>query len=607
MPSPNQKTVDSLASLLGGLGDPARDKLAGVFYFNRYLAPNDLLEIYRGSWLARKIVNIPAVDAVRAWRNWQADKKQIEILEAEENRLNYRQRIHQARIKARLFGGGAVYIGTGETNLLAPLDPERIAKGGVKYLTAMSSNELQVGEIDYDVTSENYGKAKFFQAGSMIPGRPIVQIHPSRVIAFYGIENPEPKFGLPGVGAYGWGDSIIQSVFDAITHADSAVANIASLLFEANVDVYGLPDLIGQLADPAYEALVNKRFALAASNKAINRMIVKDAAETYERKTISFSGLDALIDKFMQFVAGAADIPATRLFGMSPAGMSSTGESDLRNYYDMVNSGQSLEMTPAMNKGDESIIRSALGSRPAEIYYEWAPLWQMTAKERADIGKLDADTLVAIQSTALIPSEALAKVAVTQLTEHGVYPGLDQAVDELPPVDFESLDNPEPTPAPGPMPTTDASPRSLYIFRPVMNAAAIIKWARAQGFPTTIEQSALHVTIAYSKTPIDWMTVGEPWSSEIKIAAGGPRLVEQFAGGAIVLLFACSELSWRHQQVLDAGGSSDFPDYQPHITISWKGDSVDLSAIEPYQGEIILGPETFQQIDENWRAKVNET
>ena len=83
-----------------------------------------------------------------------------------------------------------------------------------------------------------------------------------------------------------------------------------------------------------------------------------------------------MLDRFLQSVSGAADIPGTRLLGQSPAGMNATGESDLRNYYDRLQ---------AMFRMDEALIRSALGSRPADVYYDWAPLWGMSEKEKADV------------------------------------------------------------------------------------------------------------------------------------------------------------------------------------------------------------------------------
>src|SRR5690606_27695965 len=107
-----------------------------------------LLNAYRGAWLPRKIVDIPAFDSVRAWRDWQADGKDIEPIEAEENRLNVRGKVFEARIKARLWGGAAIHIGTGEEDLGKPLDLEGIKKGGIKYLTVLTRRQLSAGEIE---------------------------------------------------------------------------------------------------------------------------------------------------------------------------------------------------------------------------------------------------------------------------------------------------------------------------------------------------------------------------------------------------------------------------------------------------------------------------
>ena len=59
-----------------------------------------------------------------------------------------------------------------------------------------------------------------------------------------------------------------------------------------------------------------------------------------ETHSYSFTGLSDIYESFMMDMAGAAEIPATKLFGRSPQGFNSTGESDLRNYYDMIASLQ---------------------------------------------------------------------------------------------------------------------------------------------------------------------------------------------------------------------------------------------------------------------------
>ena len=137
--------------------------------------------------------------------------------------------------------------------------------------------------------------------------------------------------------------------------------------------------------------------------------------------------------------------------------------------------------------------------------------------------------------------------------------------------------------------------------RKVINGAEIIAWAKSQGFEFTVPAADLHVTVAYSRNPVDWMKVGESWSGDgkgqLKIAPGGARLIDKFGEGAVVLLFNSSELAWRHVSIVEAGASWDWPDYQPHITFTYEPGTVDIDKVEPYRGVIELGPEIFEELD----------
>ena len=99
--------------------------------------------------------------------------------------------------------------------------------------------------------------------------------------------------------------------------------------------------------------------------------------------------------------------------------------------------------------------------------------------------------------------------------------------------------------------------------------------------------------------------MGSAWDDEVKIPKGGPRLMEKF-GEARVLLFNSNMLRWRHSEMVEAGATWDHPEYQPHITISYDPEAPDLADVEPYQGEIILGPEIFQEVKEDWQAGLKE-
>lgn len=606
---------DSLTSLVSRMGTD-RDKAATTFYAHSVLSDEQLVAAYSTAWLPRKIVDIPALDACRKWRDWQAKKPQIEAIEEEEQRLNVKGKVLEAMKKARLFGGAALYIGTGDQDPAKPLEVDRIKKGGLRYLNVMPRRQLSAGEIERDPESEWYGKPKGYTLSGANGMQ--IKIHPSRLVIFTGAMPADEEISANPY--QGWGDSILQSTLDAIKNADSTAGNIASLVFEAKVDIIRLPNFMASLGNEEYKRKILERYTLANTSKGINGTLLLDKEEEYESKTAQLTGLPDVLMAFLQIVAGAADIPVTRLLGQSPAGMNSTGTADMKNYHDRIQSTQELEIQPAMRRLDACLERSA-GVVDPDVYYQWAPLEQMSEKERAEIFKTTADAARTIVGTGagqeIIPREAVSDALVNRLVEDGVLPGLDAAMET-----YGTLSEQEPseeeiaaaaaTQAANTNNVTlmqqaanDAAPRTLYVSRKVVNAADLIEWAKGQGFKTTLPADEMHVTIAYSRDPIDWMKVGESWASELKVAAGGPRLMERF-GEARVLLFKAAELDWRHENIKAAGASWDHPEYQSHITISYDPESPDLESVEPYQGEIILGPELFREVDENWQAGISE-
>lgn len=154
-----------------------------------------------------------------------------------------------------------------------------------------------------------------------------------------------------------------------------------------------------------------------------------------------------------------------------------------------------------------------------------------------------------------------------------------------------------------------SKPRTLYIKRRLLNADEFLRWAKAQGFKSTLVAAELHVTIAFSRSPVDWMELGEAWGNSdgtLTVRAGGPRVVEGIGKeGAVALKFASSELAWRHMQIRECGASWDWPEYQPHVTITYNADGIDPAKVEPFRGELRFGPEVFQEIDDNWRDRTD--
>lgn len=586
---------DGLVNLVANLGTP-RDKAASTFYALPMLSEQEADNAYRGTWLARKVIDIPAMDSCRKWRGWSADQEQITAIEAEEKRLGLQQKVLKAMTRARLTGGAALYIGTGQSDPTLPLKPESIGKGGIRHINVLSKRVLQAGELDLDPESPGYGLPAFYTLSSGTAGQ--VQIHPSRLVILHGAERADPEFGIGD----GWGDSVLLAISKAIKDADGSAANIASLVFEAKVDVIKIPNFMSMLADKEYEQQVLQRLQLAAVAKGINGTLLLDAGEEYEQKQAQFGGLIDVLMGFMQLVSGASDIPMTRLLGQSPGGLNASGESDLRNYYDHVSSKQELVLQPSLQILDECLIRSALGSRPPEVFYNWRSLWQTTDTERATIGKTTAETIKTISETKLLPDEVMSTVAVNMLTEAGIAPGLEAEMLEYgksTPQEETGEDDEEEIAAA--VPVKDAQPRSLYVSRQVVNADEIAAWAKEQGIGELRDD--LHVTVAYSRQAFDWIKAGNAneWGNDGKdqlvIPEGGPRAVEPLGGMSAVLLFASSQLCWRHESIIRAGGSHDYPDYTPHISLTKA--PIDLSKVDPYRGRIVLGPEIFEEVRED--------
>ena len=609
---------DGLANALSGL-NTERDKAAHSYYAEPTVDAMELVNAYRGSWMARKIVDIPAMDSCRNWRGWQADQADIELIEAEEKRLNVRGKVLEARKKARLFGGAAVYADFGDT-ASEPLDLGRVQKGGIRFLTVFTPRQLVPGEIDTDPMSEFFGMPKEFTIAGGATGQ--ARIHPSRLTVFVGNDLPDRDIAA---SAFGWGDSVLVSVMQAVKQAESASANINSLIYEANVDVVSIEGLSEILKLPGGEDKVRSLLQMNLDAKSNLRALVLDAKNNYQRKAVSFASLPDLMDRFDQHAAGAADIPMTRFMGMSPGGLSSTGESDLRNYYDRVSAGQTLEMSPAMMRLDEALIRSATGARKPATHYEWNPLWQLSEKDKADIFKTKSDaarTLAGNGGTSepLMPIEALSDALVNEFIEDGALAGLEGAIEEYGRLS-EQDDEDDETAAlgvpiaqqhPNIIETQDAAQRTLKVQRKLLNAAEFIAWAKGQGFETTIKADDLHVTVAFSRRPVDWMKAGETWNSDkdgkLTIPPGGARIVEPLGDkGAVVLLFNSSELAWRHEAIKrEADATWDFPSYQPHVTITYAGAAIDLSKVEPYRGKLVFGPELFSEVNDDWSSNLTE-
>jgi len=414
---------DSFTNFLSGLGVAGRDKMTGHRYTKAIWSRDQLEASYQTDWIARKAIVIPAHDATREWRMWQAEANQIEKLEETEDRLHVQLKLQDALTKARLYGGSCILIGV-DGDMSKELDPEKIKKDGLKFLHVFAPHQLVVQDLVKDIASPYYGQPEKYTLHDDTGKWGSVDIHPSRMVRLIGLDAPDP------MANFGWGDPMLQVINDAVAAAGTVQQSIAAMISEAKFDVVKIPGLTEIFSTSEGTTRLIKRFTEANVAKSVINAVVLDGEEEWQRIGVNFAGMPEILQMYLQIAAGAADIPVTRFVGMSPAGLNSTGEGDLQNYYDRIRADQELRLTPAMEKLDIAIQRSALGRFDENIFYEWNSLWQMTEEAKANMAKMKADTAAVDVSTGLIPFEALVKGRVNQLIEDGVYPGLEAGIEE---------------------------------------------------------------------------------------------------------------------------------------------------------------------------------
>ena len=256
-------------------------------------------------------------------------------------------------------------------------------------------------------------------------------IHPSRFAVFKGgLRADTSHLGSTGnnsyhkssrwsngiSGDYGWDVSILKVVYEAMRNSGSVFDNVASLVFEANIDKMGIPDFSQYMKSDRngeYESATMRRLMLMGMMKGNNRMIVSDKEEEFDRNTINFGGLDRIMEKFFVLCGAPDGIPATVFLGQSPSGLNATGEADRAIWHEKVASIQENDIEPVMRNIDAALCMHVSGSTDG-VVFEWNPLSEMTEKEKAEIQEINAKTIAQFSAASLMPLESVYQWLVNQ-------------------------------------------------------------------------------------------------------------------------------------------------------------------------------------------------
>lgn len=412
MSNPLLKIADGFKNIIKGLGTSKDPRTQTHYVPGIRITQQVANDLYTYNWLAAKVVDIPIDDATRKWRSiLMSDADEKSEIEALLKRFKVKQNLNQAFKWARVFGGAAIIAVIEGEDFEEPMDVENIREGSLKNFLVLDRYNIYPVAINMDLMSDNFGQPEYYTVS-----RDGQNIHHSRVFRILGDTTTIMELEKENY----WGNSIFTSILEPITDSQTVSQSISNLVYESSIDVYRINGL-NELVSEGRDELVVKRLKIAHEMKSIINGIALDKEDEYDKKQNSFMQLPQIDDRFIQKVAGSSNIPVTRLLGISPAGQNATGESDMLNYHDEVQSIQENEFRPAIDWMDSIIIRSEMPT-VEEIEYEFLPLKQLTELEQADVDLKNAQRDQVYLDNGIVETTDV----LSQLAENGTYVSIDE-------------------------------------------------------------------------------------------------------------------------------------------------------------------------------------
>jgi len=449
-------TLDGFENFLTRIGLNNDNSLSGGTYrFNLVTRNRVLLEMaYRGSWVVGAVIDSVAEDMTRAGIDIQTkDDVEIKKLHRDMVKLQIWQSICLLIKWGRLYGGALGVLQIDGQKLDTPLDLETIAQGQFKGIVVFDRWMLNPVMTPVIQSGPDMGLPVFYQVTtsptSNAPSAPTsgaITVHHSRVIRFTGIDLPF----FQAITEMMWGESILERLWDRLIAFDNATMSSASLIDRANlrtVGIEGLREIIAAGGE-AQEGL-SAMFEMMRLMQVNEGLTLIDKNDVFQTTAYSFAGLSDMMLQFGQQLSGATGIPLVRLFGQSPAGLNATGDSDIRMYYDNINSQQEAKLRRPFETLLKIMWRSSFGVKaPEDLDFSFVPLWQMSDMDKAAIAKTTTETVIASYDAGLITQKTAMEELKDSSGNTGLYSNITdkellEAEEELAPIPDEPPPNPD--------------------------------------------------------------------------------------------------------------------------------------------------------------------
>lgn len=388
---------DGWANLFTGFGTKADKSKSTTAIPNFFLSDVQLETVYSDDGLGARIVDLLPDDMMKQGWHYKFinEKEELEniskVYDEAFKELSVNDKVNKALKWARLYGGAIIILGAydGE-DLSTPLNIRKIKR--FENLKVIPRNNIMYGTMKFqmDETKEHFGQVELYPVNFYV-GREykIVNVHYSRVIELHGIEIPTSNASVIPVQYRYWGLSVLQRIQDRLKDLGMSFGSLAQILSELTIGKYKYKDLADVMASEGGEKLVQNRLQAMDMMKSTFHSILMDIDEDYIRDTVSFGGVSEILYQFMMLTSACTGYPMTKLFGISPGGMNSTGDSDTYQYYDMVRAEQQKTLLPILERIVHIIAEWKNVEEPT---IEFNPLEQMTEKEQAEVDEKKANT-----------------------------------------------------------------------------------------------------------------------------------------------------------------------------------------------------------------------
>lgn len=409
----------------------SRDNSESYEFVAEPVIPDTSLTIqYEDNGLFAKIIDTPAEEAVKHGFDLGLKDDSInEFVEDALDALEWEEKAATAIKWARLYGGSIIVMliddGRGleepvDWNNIRSIDELRVYERSVvqpDYASLYSSDPMRATRN----RASKFAMPEYYYVQSLYGS---FTVHESRCLVFRNgilperVTNPVYRF---------WGTPEYVRIKRAMRDALVAHGNGPKLLDRSVQPIYKMKNLASLLAAEGGDETVLKRLEIIDLARGILNSIAIDAeGEDYDFKSIPFSGVKDVIDTTCNMLSAVTNIPQTILFGRSPAGENSTGDSDFENYYNYIERIQKLMLKGNVRTLLDVLFKAALanGEVPEEPKYKlkFNPLWSLSDTEQANVDKVKADIEMVkaqtaqlyVQMQALDPSEVRTALAKTE-------------------------------------------------------------------------------------------------------------------------------------------------------------------------------------------------